>query len=226
MQPITRCDYDGEGLDESLLPPAPWAITEHWVDDARCRQSSDGDVPEPDAISVATTDADDQSHVRTVLMRYLTPSGPGFYTNLRSRKGIDLQGNPKIAAALTWPSMFRAVRFTGTASQLPSDVVMEYFRSRPYDSRIGAWASNQSQITPDRTHLEGAVAAYERKWPDHGDPEDVPLPEHWGGYLITCDEVELWAGRSSRLHDRLVYVRQGAGDLADAAVWRVERRQP
>ncbi|WP_265443654.1 pyridoxamine 5'-phosphate oxidase [Flexivirga meconopsidis] len=226
MQPIKRWDYAGEGLDESELPPAPWAVVERWVDDARIRQEERGDVPEPDAISVATVDGAGQPHVRTVLLRYLTPAGPGFYTNLQSRKGLDLQANPRIAAALTWPAMYRAIRFVGTAQELDRETVTEYFQSRPYGSRIGAWASRQSEPASGRIELEDAVAAYERKWPDTGSADDVPLPVHWGGYAVRCDEVEFWAGRASRLHDRLVYVRCADGDLANPETWRIERRQP
>ncbi|TWE11689.1 pyridoxamine 5'-phosphate oxidase [Rudaeicoccus suwonensis] len=226
VEPIKRWDYDGDGLDESALPTAPWPVIERWVTDARRRQDAEGDVPEPDAISVATADADGQPHVRTVLMRYLEADGPGFYTNFGSRKGLDLQANPQIAAALTWPPMFRAIRFTGRAVRLDRGIVTEYFQSRPYGSRVGAWASHQSQSAPDRSALESSVAAYEQTFPDHDRPDDVPLPDFWGGYRIECDEVEFWAGRASRLHDRLVFVRTAAGDLADGSVWRIERRQP
>jgi pyridoxamine 5'-phosphate oxidase len=226
MQPIKRWDYAGEGLDERELPPAPWDLIDQWVSDARTRQGERGDVPEPEAISVATADTDGQPHVRTVLMRYLAQDGPGFYTNFSSRKGLDLAANPRIAAALTWPPMYRAIRFTGLVRRLPEPVVTEYFRSRPYGSRIGAWASHQSQPAANRAELEAAVASYEERWPDTGSPDDVPLPDFWGGYVVRCDEVEFWAGRSSRLHDRLVYVRSGDGDLADESSWRIERRQP
>lgn len=226
MQPIKRWDYAGEGLDERDLPGAPLALVEQWVQDAVDRQAAEGDVPEPDAISVATADAEGQPHVRTVLMRHLGADGPGFYTNFTSRKGQDLQQNPRVAAALTWPPMFRAIRFVGVAHKMPAERSTAYFRSRPYGSRIGAWASQQSQPVADRARLEAAVASYEQRWPDTGSAEDVPLPDFWGGYVVRCDEVEFWAGRRSRLHDRLVFVRVGEGDLADPAAWSVERRQP
>ena len=226
MQPIKRWDYAGEGLDEHELPAAPLPLVEQWMQDAVDRQATRGDVPEPDAISVATVDLAGQPHVRTVLMRHLGADGPGFYTNYTSRKGHDLQDNPNIAAALTWPAMFRAIRFVGVAHRMPVERSEAYFRSRPYGSRIGAWASQKSQPVASRAELEAAVASYEQKWPDTGSPQDVPLPDFWGGYVVRCDEVEFWAGRSSRLHDRLVFVRVGEGDLADPASWEVQRRQP
>ena len=226
MLPIERWDYAGEGLTEDQLPPQPWSLLTAWVEQAHQRQHERGDVPEPDAISVATADDQGRPHVRTVLMRYLEPDGPGFYTNLDSRKGRDLAANDAVAAALTWPPMYRAIRFTGRAVPLERDVVRDYFVSRPWGSRVGAWASHQSQPVATRAELEHAVRSFEQKWPDTGSADDVPLPDFWGGYRIACTEIEFWAGRSSRLHDRLVFVRVGSGDLADPASWRVERREP
>lgn len=220
-----RTDYDGDGIDEASLPAAPWSVIEQWVADAQARQAVQGDVPEPDAFSVATV-ADGQPHVRTVLMRHLTPAGPGFYTNLESRKGLDLQSNSAIAAALTWPAMYRAIRFAGQAELMPAAVVTEYFESRPWESRVGAWASRQSQPLESREALEATYATYAERWPDTGAADAVPVPPYWGGYRIQCDEVELWGGRRNRLHDRLVYVRAGEGDLATEGAWRIERRQP
>lgn len=225
MEPIARWDYAGEGLDEQQIPAAPWELVRGWVEQARTRSQQESDLREPDQISIATVDADGGPSVRTVLMRYLEPAGPGFYTNLDSRKAVALQENPKIAGTLTWAPMFRAVRFEGTARLLDRDTVRTYFESRPWGSRIGAWASAQSQPIHDRTVLEDRVRELELKFPDTGHADDVPLPDNWGGYLIDCHAVEFWAGRSSRLHDRLVYLREGDGDLADDC-WRVERRQP
>jgi pyridoxamine 5'-phosphate oxidase len=122
--------------------------------------------------------------------------------------------------------MYRAIRFRGTASQLGRDEVENYFGERPWGSRISAWASRQSQAIVGRAGLEEAFQRYAARWPDHGGPSDVPVPDFWGGYRITCDVVEFWAGRRDRLHDRLVFLRVGDGGLDDGGAWRVERRQP
>ncbi|AKU15834.1 pyridoxamine 5'-phosphate oxidase [Luteipulveratus mongoliensis] len=221
-----RIDYDGDGIEESTLPPAPWSAITSWLADARQRQADCGDVPEPDALALATIDETGQPHVRTVLMRYLETDGPGFYTNLESRKGLDLQASSAVAASLTWQAMYRAIRFVGRAEPLPPEVVEPYFASRPWGSRISAWTSLQSQPVASRDELETTYATYAARWPDDGKPDDVPVPPFWGGYRIVCEEVELWGGRKNRLHDRLVYVRAAAGGLDAAASWRIERRQP
>lgn len=226
MKDALSREYHGEGLTEADLAATPWGQARAWVDDAVCRCAERDDVPEPMALSVATVDAAGRPDVRTVLMRFFEPSGPGFLTNLESAKGTQIAGNPGVAAALVWPAMYRAIRFRGTASQLGRDEVENYFGERPWGSRISAWASRQSQVIVGRAGLEEAFQRYAARWPDHGGPTDVPVPDFWGGFRITCDEVEFWAGRTDRLHDRLVFRRVGDGGLDEASAWRVERRQP
>lgn len=221
-----RTDYSGEGIVEADAPDAPLPLVQAWLDAAITRQAEQGDVPEPTAISVATVDGEGMPDVRTVLMRFLDDSGPGFLTNTASAKGRQLRESDAVAAALTWPSMFRAVRFRGHAAALEHDLVADYFRSRPYGSRISAHASAQSDPVADRAALEEAYQACEQRWPDTGDPDDVPLPAHWGGYRIVAQQVEVWAGRRNRLHDRLVWTRVGPGGLGDPQAWRRGRIQP
>lgn len=235
---VDRVDYTGEGLSEDELAPTAWQQIRRWVDEADARGRDGDDVPEPRALSVATVDASGAPNVRTVLMRFLDERGPGFVSSRDSTKGLELAANPHIAAALTWPAMFRAIRFRGTVEQVDSAEVATYWASRPWGSRISAWASNQSQPATGRAQLEADFDRYAAQFPDHGQDGDVPVPQFWGGFRIRCSEVEFWGGRRNRLHDRLVFTAVGAGggaaaqdinlrpSLDDAAAWVLVRRQP
>ena len=223
---VTRIDYTGTGLSEDEVADTPWLQAKAWLDEAVERSRAQADVPEPHALSVATVDASGVPNVRTVLMRYFDERGPGFLTNTESAKGQELAGNDAIAASLTWPAMFRAVRFRGRAELVDRAEVADYFASRPWASRISAWASRQSQPVTSRAELETAYEGYAVRWPDRGNADDVPLPDFWGGYRILCDEVEFWGGRRNRLHDRLVFTRTSDGGLDDAGAWSLSRRQP
>ena len=227
-----RIDYDGDGLTEEGLLGTPFAQARAWVDDAVARSQTSRDVFEPLAISVATVDGDGRPNVRTVLMRFLDERGPGFVTALTSTKGRELTVNSAVAASLTWPAMYRAIRFRGNAVEVSREEVEEYFDSRPWASRISAWASRQSEPIGSRAELEAQYAARAAAFPERDDSGDgdhrgeVPVPDFWGGFRVVPDEVEFWAGRRNRLHDRLVFTRVGEGDLADSASWEVSRRQP
>lgn len=226
--PPERIDYPGEGLAESALADTPLEQVRRWLDAAVQRQASAGDVPEPVSLSVATVAGDGAPNVRTVLLRLLDGSGLGFFTNTESTKALEIAANPSVAASLTWPAMFRAVRVRGRAEPLPKPAVEAYFQDRPWGSRISAWASRQSRPVPDRAALEEAYERYATRFPDQGRPQDVPVPGDWGGYLIRCREVEFWAGRRDRLHDRIVFtsVTGQVASLDDEAAWTVSRRQP
>mgnify|MGYP005607575825 FL=1 len=221
-----RFDYDGDGLAEEQLLATPYAQARRWVDDAVARSQVEQDVFEPLAMSVATVDAAGVPNVRTVLMRFLDERGPGFVTALTSAKGREIAANPVMAVALTWPPMYRAIRFRGRAVMVDRAEVLDYWQSRPWASRISAWTSQQSEPVGSRTDLEEAYARRAAEFPDTGAESDVPVPDFWGGYRVVPDEVEFWAGRRNRLHDRLVFTRVGDGDLGDAASWSVSRRQP
>ncbi len=235
---VERVDYTGEGLSEDELAPTPWQQIRRWVDQADARGRDGADVPEPRALSVATVDASGAPNVRTVLMRFLDERGPGFVSSRDSTKGQELAANPHIAAALTWPAMFRSIRFRGTVEEVDRDEVATYWASRPWGSRISAWASNQSQPATGRAQLEADFDRYAAQFPDHGQDDDVPVPPFWGGFRIRCSEVEFWGGRRNRLHDRLVFTAVGTGGgaaaqdvdlrpgLDDAAAWVLVRRQP
>jgi pyridoxamine 5'-phosphate oxidase len=226
MTDAHRVDYTGEGLSEADVAPTPWQQAQQWVAEAQARSRELGDVPEPLALSVATVDPDGRPNVRTVLMRFFDERGPGFVTNTESTKGLEIAATGGIAASLTWPAMFRAVRFRGVAEPLTREEVTGYFASRPWASRISAWASQQSRPIEGRADLERAYERYAAQWPDRGNVDDVPVPDFWGGYRVVCDEVEFWGGRRNRLHDRLVFTRVGEGTLDDADAWALHRRQP
>ncbi len=159
-------------------------------------------------------------------MRFLDGRGPGFVSSSDSTKGVELAANPVLATSLTWPGLYRAIRFRGSAERIAADEVGAYWATRPWGSRISAWASKQSAPVASRAELEAASDRYAARWPDRGRPDDVPVPEDWAGWRVVPDEVEFWAGRRDRLHDRLVFVRTGPGGLDDPAAWRVVRRQP
>lgn len=226
MADVLRVDYIGEGLSEAEVAPTPWQQAQRWVSEAVERSHVLADVPEPLALSVATVDALGRPNVRTVLMRFFDERGPGFVTNTESTKGTEIAATGGMAAALTWPALYRAIRFRGSAQELGREEVTAYFGSRPWGSRISAWASHQSQPVPGRAELEAAFERYAGQWPDHGSPEDVPVPDNWGGYRLVCDEVEFWGGRQNRLHDRLVFSRVAPGSLDDPAAWALSRLQP
>ena len=215
-------DYSGEGLTEGEVPAAPFALVTSWVDAARARQVDRGDVPEPLSFAVATVDEQGRPDVRTVLMRFLDARGPGFVTSLESAKSRQLAATPFVAATLTWPSMFRAIRFRGRAERIGGEEIDAYFAERPRGSQLSAWVSHQSAPIDGRERLERAWTEVESRY----EGRDVPRPEHWGGWRIVCDEVEAWAGRSNRLHDRFRWSRVGEGGLDEPAAWRVERLQP
>ena len=219
---LDHVDYSGEGLTEGEVPAAPFELVSSWIDVARARQVDRGDVPEPLSIAVATVDAAGRPDVRTVLMRFLDARGPGFVTSLESTKSQQLQAVPALAATLTWPAMFRAIRFRGRAELVGEAEIDAYFAERPRGSQLSAWVSHQSRPIDGREPLERAWAEVEARY----EGQDVPRPEFWGGWRIVCDEVEAWAGRNNRLHDRFRWTRVGDGGLDEPTAWRVERLQP
>ena len=189
----------------------PLATVAAWVADA----DADERIAEPRAMQVATVGADGQPSARTVLLRGLDERGFSFFTNLRSRKSRELDGEPRCAAVLVWTATLRQVLVTGSVQPIGRDEVEAYWRTRPRGSRIAAWASPQSEVIPDRAWLEQRYADVDAEHPG----EDVPLPSFWGGWRIVPDTVELWTGRPNRLHDRLRWRRDGA-------TWRSERLAP
>jgi pyridoxamine 5'-phosphate oxidase len=166
-------------------------------------------------MTLATATADGRPAARIVLLKGVDAGGFQFFTNTSSRKGDELAANPRAALVFFWASLERQVRIEGRVEELSRSESAAYFAMRPRESRIGAWASHQSRVIPSREWLERAfVEAAERF-----DNEEVPLPEHWGGYRVVPDQIEFWQGRESRLHDRILYQRAADG-------WKVGRLSP
>ena len=204
-----RTEYRKARLDVGDLPADPIAGFERWFGEAERAQ-----VPEPSAMSLATVDRDGTPSVWIVLLKGLDARGFIFFTDYRSRKGMDLAAHPRAALLFFWQELERQVRVTGAVVPVSQAESAEFFKSRPLGSRIGAWASRQSSVIPDRKSLEAEVAKVKEQYGD-----DPPLPPHWGGFRVQPDEIEFWQGRESRLHDRLRYRKDETG-------WVVERLSP
>ena len=205
-----RRDFESEGLDREHLDSDPVRQFEHWFNDAR-----EAGILEPNAMSLATTGADRQPDLRTVLLKYFDHHGFVFYTNYGSRKAGELEENPKAALLFPWIGLNRQVIIQGEVTRVSKAESLRYFASRPRGSQLGAWVSEQSKVISSRGLLEQKVAEVRRKF---GDGE-VPLPSFWGGYRVVPHRIEFWQGRPSRLHDRFEYLRSHDG-------WTIQRLQP
>lgn len=192
-----RQAYAHADLTEQTADADPFRFFARWFDEAR-----EAGVREPNAMTLATAGADGQPSARIVLLKGLDARGFAFYTNYRSRKGEDLAANPRAALVFWWEPLERQVRIEGAVERVAETVSDAYFASRPRGSRLGAWASEQSRIVPDRAELEARLEEVEEKYDDG----HIPRPPHWGGYRVLPARFEFWQGRPNRLHDRLEYV--------------------
>lgn len=206
-----RLEYGRAGLDEGDLAPDPIAMFDRWMRDA-----VDAGVHEPNGMVLATADASGVPSARMLLLKGFGRAGFVFFTNTASRKGIELADNPRCSLLFPWHVLERQVRVDGVATPLPRADVEAYFATRPRGSKLGAWASHQSQVTT-REELAGALDEVAIRFADPEAP--VPPPEEWGGYVVRPDAVEFWQGRPGRMHDRLRYRRAGDG-------WVTERLAP
>ena len=228
-----REDYRRGALDRAALDANPIAQFESWF------RAAAGDEPKGrwrkigialynlwnairnhrpadiNAMTLATADRNGKPSTRTVLLKTVDERGFIFFTNYDSRKGRELTENPQAALTFFWPDLERQVCVAGTVTKLPVAESENYFKTRPRGSRIGAWASSQSEPVPDRAFLETQWRELEAKFPG-----EVPLPPNWGGYILKPDRIEFWQGRPSRLHDRFSYSRQPDGN------WKLDRLSP
>jgi pyridoxamine 5'-phosphate oxidase len=205
-----RVDYMRASLDEADVDPDPFRQFARWFDEAVGVQ-----VPEPNAMTLATVDAEGRPSARIVLLKAADGRGLTFYTNYASRKGRELPPDARAALLFFWAELQRQVRIEGVVEKVDVATADTYWVSRPRLSRIGAWASPQSEPLRDRAALESRFADAEARFPG----ELVPRPPHWGGYRLVPETFEFWQGRQSRLHDRLVYRREDER-------WRIGRLAP
>lgn len=196
-----REDYAKGSLSEQETLANPIEQFEYWFD-----QAIQAHVVEPNAMVLGTINKNGFPSSRVVLLKDIKASGFSFFTNYTSQKGVDMARLDRVSLLFFWPELQRQVRVEGIVEKLPVEDSDEYYASRPRGSQIGAWASPQSQVIETRTVLENRVQAIEEQF---AGLDSVPRPEFWGGFLVKPVRVEFWQGRSSRLHDRIVYTKDG-----------------
>ena len=205
-----RNDYTLSGLDITDVLADPVAQFRQWFDAA-----VQANVPEPNAMHVSTVSAGGRPDGRIVLLKGVSDAGFVFYTNYESRKGRELTSQPFAALTFFYPELERQIRIEGTVEKVSPDVSDGYFASRPRSSQIGAWASHQSTVIDGREELENRQRELEMEFAGQA----VPRPPYWGGFCVVPDAIEFWQGRSSRLHDRIRYRKEGGA-------WLIERLSP
>ncbi|WP_312056963.1 pyridoxamine 5'-phosphate oxidase [Pantoea brenneri] len=205
-----RREYTRGGLRRKDLPDDPIALFEQWLS-----QACEAKLPDPTAMTVATVDEQGQPWQRIVLLKHFDAQGMVFYTNLGSRKALQLAHNPRISLHFPWHFLERQVLVLGEVEKLSPLEVLKYFHSRPRDSQIGAWVSKQSSRISARGILEGKFLELKQKFQQG----EIPLPSFWGGYRVKFHTLEFWQGGEHRLHDRFLYQRDHDG-------WKIDRLAP
>jgi pyridoxamine 5'-phosphate oxidase len=206
-----RKDYSLAGLTEKELARDPFRQFEKWFQEAEAAK-----IPEPNAMVLATATREGRPSARTILLKGVDGRGFVFYSNYESRKGRELEGNPRATLLFPWVALERQVIIEGTVVKVAREESEAYFHSRPRQSQLSAWVSQQSSIISGRSTLEDSMKVLEKKYAG----QEIPLPPHWGGWRLTPETVEFWQGRRSRLHDRLRFRREKDGG------WSVERLAP
>ncbi|MEM8953070.1 MAG: pyridoxamine 5'-phosphate oxidase [Verrucomicrobiota bacterium] len=208
-----REQYSKEILRKVTLDENPFEQFAHWFETAR-----NSEIPEPNAFSLATASANAAPSVRTVLLKYFDESGFVFFTNYQSHKALDIDENPQVAMCFPWIALERQIIIRGSAAKIPVATSLKYFLSRPRNSQLGAWVSDQSQIISSRKILEMKLHEIKKRFADR----DITLPPTWGGYRIKPSAFEFWQGGADRLHDRFLYTQREEG----SNTWSIERLSP
>ena len=193
------------GLNSCFLDlDDPIELFKSWMDEAKKSEPND-----PNALSLATTNKNNFPSVRVVLLKDFSQNGFVFYTNLGSQKGNELKENPKAAMCFHWKSLLRQIRINGEVQKVSDKIADEYYNTRGYESRIGAWASNQSSVLPTRDELLNSIDKFKKKYKDKN---EVPRPDHWSGWNLVPTSIEFWLDGDNRIHERLKYTKDDVGN--------------
>lgn len=206
-----REDYQANRLSKTDVTAQPIQQFDQWF-----KEALNAEIKEPNAMILSTVNSNGQPSARTVLLKGMTESGFIFYTNYNSQKGQEMAVNQQVALTFLWLDLQRQIRIEGLVEKMSYTDSQNYFQSRPKGSQIGAWASPQSEVIADRSILENNVETLKKQY---AEVEQLPCPEHWGGYIVRPTRMEFWQGRSSRLHDRILYTLENED-------WKIERLAP
>ena len=205
----SRVEYKKGTLNENDLYDHPVKMFKKWLENALTK------VSEPNAFILSTVNQDNAPSSRVLLLRDINDAGFVFFTNYLSQKGCDISENPKVCMNFFWPELEQQIGITGHIEKVSETISDDYFQSRPYESRIGAWSSPQSECIDNRQLLENKVSYFTKKY-----SQQVPRPPHWGGYVVMPNKIEFWQGRANRLHDRILYSKDNEGS------WLINRLAP